>query len=151
MGHQEKARNIIAQARETLLSRLDAGDSQKCPPNGHLVDAPDGLAAWSTLRKSRQEPKPEQNFCRSFDPPPPAPADWAPWEEWVQARIQAAIERERAALLQTIGEFIGETQAEAAAALAYEKRALSLEIGELRLALSEAKLAMANASAQQSR
>jgi hypothetical protein len=145
MTTPQERQDILAEARATLVGKLDADDSRldKSQNETFVKDAADPLARWSALRRSRQEPETPRDAA-----PEPVPVDWSAWGTWVENRIQAAIERERAWWIdEALPELVALIQAEAAAALAYEKRSLLLEIGELRLALGEAKLAM-NATAQ---
>jgi hypothetical protein len=85
-------------------------------------------------RRSRPaEPAPAK---RELETPPAAVAepDWSGWERWADAKIAAALERERAFMLQVVGEALGSAIDDLADD---HKRDLSGKVAELKLELAK--------------
>jgi hypothetical protein len=125
MTTQQERQRILDVARATLRS------------NGIHTNTIDGdaLAAWSALKKSREEPEPPVSAN-----PEPAPVDWAAWETWVQTRIDAAIEREREWLInELLPEIVAAVQNEASVELSMDVSRLNCELAELRALIGEAQ------------
>jgi hypothetical protein len=116
MTTQQERKRILDAARATLSAKLDADVSG---------EGPDALAAWQQRRKrdDPDEPPPVPE-------PPPPPVDWSGWETWVQARIEAALERERAWQFEAVGEAVGEL-------LNKESRRFELALAKLRTELCQ--------------
>jgi hypothetical protein len=100
------------------------------------------------LHYSEHWPQPEP--AKRERDPRPAPAaepDWSAWNAWCDARIRAAVERERAEMIPIIGEAIGKLlDAEAdrhKSELAEKVAELKLEIARLHNVLAEFRITAA--------
>jgi hypothetical protein len=117
---QEERKRIIDEARALVIGKLDADN---------------GLAAWSTGRKARQEPEPEGGAAMAAPEPPPAPVAANPdpggWNAWAQAE-QSQLSP---FMTQLLGDLIAHERHEFDKALARERRQFELALAKLRTEL----------------
>jgi hypothetical protein len=135
----EERERILAEARENVRTR-----DFPHAVNIHraLVEDPPARRAHEEPRREWQRPRPE--------PPKPEPdssrgqqATWAAWNAWADSKIATAIADERAFMREAIGgaiaKMLDDEREEQKRALSLEVRELKIELAKLQLAITELK------------
>jgi hypothetical protein len=130
----EERKRILREARENVRLR-----DFPHAANVHHADPPPRVS--KELRREWRRPEPEQPKPElDTNPELGRQATWDAWNAWCDQRIAAAIAAERAFMVEVVGAAIGQMLDEESEE---HKRALSLEVRELKIEIAKLQCALA--------
>jgi hypothetical protein len=144
--YSDEQREAIIEASRAALERADATREAAAPPEPVVEDR---LTRWrreADQQEARFRLERRAVLRREVEhetAAPVAPIDWNTLDDRINAAVAAAVDGERERTSQMLARVIAEIRAEATDDLERATRALTVKLGEVRVALGEVQLTLA--------